>query len=548
MQTSLPHLVAFLCLNVCAAAACSDGVATVYSDALDLSPVAVASPESPLPPDWYQRAVFMEIYIRGYQDSDGDGFGDFRGLTSRLDYLADLGIGGIWLMPMTESWDNDHGYAVADYRAVESNYGTREDFLAFLDAAHERGIGVIVDYVMNHSARQNPLFQDSYRSVGDKRDWYVWRPNNPGWRNWGGTPSWHSGLSGYHYYGVFWEEMPDFNLRNEEVLRFHEDNLRYWLNAGVDGFRFDAVGTFVENGPDAWESQEENHVILGRMREVIHAYDSRFLICEEPAQPQRAAQRDSCGGAFAFGLNYDLVGSAREGALRPEVARYLNEAPIEQMGIILANHDSFAGDRLIAQFDGDEARYKLAAATQLLLPGIPFVYYGEEIGLGRSRGQSGDWAIRAPMSWTGDDDNAGFTTGRPFRALADNVRTHNVAAQESDPSSLLRFYRDMIALRTARGSLSLGDFRAIVSTGGSEGQVFAFVRTYGTELSLVIVNYGDEAAIELDLGGEPASFSRVYPADGAVLEVDSSGRAALTAGTQSVAVYAGTAAAAGARP
>lgn len=511
---------------------------TVYSEMLDLSPVEVADRDSGLAEDWYRKAVFMEIYVRGYSDSDGDGIGDLRGLTGKLDYLADLGIRGIWLMPVTESWDDDHGYAVENYREVESDYGTIEDLQAFLDAAHERGIGVIVDYVMNHSAAANYLFRDSTRGVGGKRDWYVWSPNNPGWRNWGGSPSWHL-VNGSYYYGVFWNNMPDFNLRNEDVLDHHFDNLRFWLNLGVDGFRFDAVGTFVENGAAAWESQEENYAIMGRVREVLGAYGKRFLICEEPARAARAAQDDACGASFAFGLNYDLVASARDGATHPGVPGYLDDAPIDQMGIILANHDFFAGNRLIEQFGGDEARYRLAAATALTLPGIPFLYYGEEIGLGTTRGESGnDPAIRSPMSWTGDPDTAGFTTGTPFRRTASNVTTHNVEREEGDPDSLLSFYKAMIALRNAHESLAVGDLVRLQAD-----EVLAFRRTAANETALVVLNYGAEArALSLDGGPADGVWTRVHPADQATYTADGAGQVAIEAAPRSVQVLVSPAA------
>jgi alpha-amylase len=513
-------------------AGCGSSDETVYSELLDLSPVAVADSDSGLPEDWHRKAVFMEIYVRGYKDSDGDGVGDFRGLTQQLDYLSELGIGGIWLMPITESWDDDHGYATENYRQVESDYGTREDFEAFLAAAHARGIGVIMDYVMNHSAAANYLFVDSVRRKGDKRGWYVWSNTNPGWVNWGGTPSWHQSAGGF-YYAVFWDRMPDFNLRNEAVLAHHFDNLRFWLNLGVDGFRFDAVGTFVENGGAAWESQPENYAIMGRVREVMDAYQKRFLICEEPAQPQRAAQDDACGSAFAFGLNYDLVASARDGVTHPGVPGYLGDPITPQMGIILANHDSFAGDRLIKQFGGDEARYRLAAASALTAPGIPFVYYGEEIGMGTSKGQTGDWALRAPMSWTGDPDTAGFTTGRPFRNVADNVATHNVAAQQDDPASLLSFYRTMIALRNTHESLSTGDFLPQTFP-----DVLAFRRATAAERSLVVIHYGPDAlTLPLDGGLPDQVWTRVHPADSATVTADATGVVSVETTPRSVQVF-----------
>jgi glycosidase len=242
---------------------------------------------------------------------------------------------------------------------------------------------------------------------------------------------------------------------------------------------------------------------------------------------------DACGASFAFGLNYDLVASARDGATHPGVPAYLDGAPVEQMGIILANHDFFAGNRLIEQFGGDETRYRLAAATALTLPGIPFLYYGEEIGLGTTRGESGgDPAIRAPMSWTGDPDTAGFTTGTPFRRVAGNVATHNVEREQGDPDSLLSFYKTMIALRRAHESLAVGDLVRLQAD-----EVLAFRRTAGSETALVVLNYGAEART-LALAGGPAVgvWTRVHPADQATYTADGAGQIALEAGPRSVQV------------
>jgi glycosidase len=204
------------------------------------------------------------------------------------------------------------------------------------------------------------------------------------------------------------------------------------------------------------------------------------------------------------------------------------------MGIILANHDAFAGDRLIKQFGGDETKYRLAAATALTLPGIPFLYYGEEIGMGTTVGQDGgDWAIRSPMSWTGDADNAGFTTGTPFRRVADNVATHNVADERANPDSLLAFYKSMIALRKAHESLSLGDFVRLQAD-----EVLAFRRAVAGERSLVVLNYGPETrTLALDGGMSEQLWTRVHPPDAATITADASGLVTVEAGAGSVQVF-----------
>lgn len=453
------------------------------SSTLDLSPVARNEQPSTLPANWSQGAVFMEIYVRGYQDSNGDGIGDFKGLTSRLDYLKSLGIQGIWLMPINQSQDHDHGYAVTDYRKLEADYGSEADFREFLREAHARGIGVIMDYVINHSAYQNPLFLDSKNHLNDKRDWYVWLDHDPGWVNWDQSSTWHRVKPRKeYYYGVFWEQMPDFNLKNPQVIAYHHDNLRYWLNLGVDGFRFDAVGQLVENGKDAYESQPQNKVILHNIQTLVRQqYHNRFMVCEEPTQPAAAAADDSCGSAFAFGLNDGIRESVRHGAVSDKLRDALTNYPLSRMGVLLGNHDSYAGERLIEAFGGDEQRYRLAAATLLTLPGQPFLYYGEEIGMGHSEGNSGDWGLRAPMSWQPD---GGFTTGKPFRAPAANLASHNAAKQQATPDSLWHFYQHWIGLRQQHPALRLGKMTLLQSD-----KLLAFVRQSQAEKLLVAINY-----------------------------------------------------------
>ncbi|MDX2412134.1 MAG: alpha-amylase family glycosyl hydrolase, partial [Woeseiaceae bacterium] len=282
---------------------------------LDLSSVVSNDTDSGLPADWADYASFIEIYVRGYQDSDGDGIGDIQGLISRLDYLAGLGVKGIWLMPVTESADNDHGYAVEDYRAIEQQYGTMADFELLLTEAHNRGIALIIDYVINHSASTNPLFLDaSTSSANDKRDWYVWEANQPlGWNTFAGDP-WRNNGNGW-YYGVFSSQMPDFNLRNPDVVEYHKDNLRFWLNKGVDGFRFDAVSVLFENGSSEWEDAPDNHTLLGVMQALIDSYSKRYVVCEAPASPADYAAATSCGRAFAFQVPGSILNSARNTAV-----------------------------------------------------------------------------------------------------------------------------------------------------------------------------------------------------------------------------------------
>ena len=502
------------------------------SDALDQSTVAVTTPESGLAEGWAEGGVFIEIYVRGYQDSDGDGIGDLNGLTSRLDYLADLGVEGIWLMPITASQDHDHGYAVTDYRSIEADYGTNADFEAFLAAAHERGIGVIMDYVVNHSARQNPLFIDAAANLADKRDWYIWSANNPGWTNWDGNPSWHAN-NGEYFYGVFWNQMPDFNLLNPDVIDYHHNGMRYWLNKGVDGFRFDAVGQLVENGADAYESQPENQEILFAIQQLVtQDYDNRYMVCEEPADPVTAASNSSCGSAFAFGFNDYVRASVKSGRVSSQLRQVLTSYPLQRMGVMLGNHDAFAGVRLMDDFNGDLNQYRLAAATQMTMPGQPFIYYGEEIGMNHSNGNSGDWALRAPMSWSSSNSD-GFSTATPFRAYAANRNSHNVAAQQADSGSLLNYYKSLIAARKANPALRHGDLNLLRSD-----TVLAFSRSYQGEQMVVVLNYANSSQTsDLSLSSGAGTLQPLTGFGSSNVAVTADGSCSLTLAGAEVQIY-----------
>jgi glycosidase len=500
--------------------------------AVDTTPVAQADPGSPLPATW-SHGAFMQIYVRGYQDSDGDGIGDLRGLIQRLDYLKDLGVTGLWLMPITASQDHDHGYAVTDYRSIEAAYGNLADLDDLVAQAHQRGIGVILDYVLNHSAGQHPLFlNSSFAKDNLYRNWYVWLDTPPtGWSIYGANP-WRTSATG-SYFAPFWDQMPDFNLRNPLVQAWHQDNLRFWLNRGVDGFRFDAVGNLVENGPSAWENQPENTTLMHDVNSLLSRYSRRYMVCEAPTDPKGFGASTACGGAFAFDLSGAIVRAAKGDATAlGTVTSYFSTAPAG-MATMVSNHDSFAGQRLWNQVGGNLAQYKLAAATYLLLPGTPFIYYGEEIGLAGAAGLQGDAALRTPMSWTPDATRAGFTTGQPFRALSSNVATQNVQAQQADATSLLAHYKRLLALRNTRPSLFIGSYASPLVA----GQVMGWQRSQGAEKTLVLINVGSTAST-IDVPSLPANarLLDLYPSGNASAQADASGVARLTLPAQSLRV------------
>lgn len=427
------------------------------SNSIDLSPVDVIVPNSSLPQNWQKNANFMEIYVRGYKDSDGDGIGDINGLIEQLDYLETLGITGLWLMPIMESSDNDHGYETQDYRKIESDYGTNADFERLLEQAHQRGIAIVIDYLINHASYQNPVFIDSASSPNHpKRDWFIWRDVAPtNWSLWGRSP-WRTGVSG-NFYGAFTSRMPDFNLLNPEVIAFHQSNLAYWLNKGVDGFRFDAVGVLVENGPGALEDQAQNHTVMRAMRDIISQYPHAYMVCEAPSSYAQFAQDNSCGKAFHFSAGHQIINSVKAQRVQSSLISIINDDNLANMPLILANHDFFAGDRIANQLNNNLTQYRLAAASYILLSANPFTYYGEEIGMAAATNMQDDASLRTPMSWTNDSQTAGFTSGNTtFRGLSANATTANVAAQINASDSLYTFYQTLYALRQAHPEIATG--------------------------------------------------------------------------------------------
>jgi glycosidase len=494
--------------------------------------VAVGATASALPANW-QYGAFMEIYVRGYKDSDGDGKGDLAGLIGKLDYLKDLGIKGIWLMPVTDSADKDHGYAVKNYRGIETDYGTMADFEKLLAEAHARGIGVIIDYVINHSSSEHPLFRNAASSaINAQRGYYVWQSAKPtGWNIYGADP-WHLGPNGNGYYFAgFWSGMPDFNWKNAKVDEFHQDNMRFWLNKGVDGMRFDAAGNLVENGANAWEAQPANKVIMGRVRQLFGAYTQRYMVCEVPAASQAFATPASCGSAFAFDLK-DIVIRAAKGnpSSIQALSQYFVSAP-STMATFASNHDSFAGDRLWNQLGGDVARYKLAAASYLLTPGTPFIYYGEEVGMASGQGSNSDHNLRTPMSWTAD--KSGFSAGTPFRFLSANIATQNAASQVGAAGSLHSYYKQLLGLRNSLPSIARGSYGAPFV----DGQVMAYQRKLGSETALVVFNYGSSAA-SVGVSALPAGATLTARLGGGPnAAADGAGIARLNLAPQSVSVF-----------
>lgn len=476
-------------------------------------PAALADP-APAAGSWWHDAVFYEVFVRSFADSDegplaGDGIGDFRGLTARLDYLndgdpatdSDLGITAVWLMPIKES-PSYHGYDVTDYHAVEADYGTAADFKAFTQAAHERGIHVVIDLVLNHCSSRHPWFVEAAASPeSPKRDWFIWSDTDPGYRGPWGQQVWHSVSrdgSGPFYYGCFSRGMPDLNLTNPDITAALKSIARFWIEEmGVDGFRLDAIKHFIEDGP-IQENTQASIDWLEDFNSYCKSINPDFFTVGEVWSSTDQVARYIPGAvdtAFEFDLGEAIIRALNTGdaaGLRARVKQVL-AAYDTPVATFLTNHDQA---RAMTQLGNDLGKARAAASLLLTLPGVPFVYYGEEIG---HTGAKPDPNIRTPMQWTAEP--AGFTTGTPWRAPQPDAGEVHVAAQMDDPGSLFSHYRDLIALR--RGDEALGVGRTIVLEPAEPG-LMAFIREQGERRVLVVVNIGGTSIDAFDIPLERA--------------------------------------------
>lgn len=458
---------------------------------------------------WWNDVVFYEIFVRSFYDSDGDGIGDLNGVIEKLDYLndgdpstsEDLGITGIWLMPIAVS-PSYHGYDVVDYFEIDPDYGTNEDFLRLMDEAHARGIHVIVDLVMNHTSNTHPWFVESQDPGSDKRDWYIWAEENPGYRGPDGQMVWHNNPNGY-YYGVFWSGMPDLNFANPDVTAAMFEAAQFWLEEmNVDGFRLDAIKHMLEEG-QGQENTRSTHDWLQSFYTFYKGVDPQALTVGEAwtgTQQVVDYTGDEVDIAFQFDLALDILNSAGAG-LAPifvKTQQVVYDAfPPNQYATFITNHDQ---NRIMSQLDGNEAEARVAAALLLTGTGVPFIYYGEEIGM---TGTKPDEDIRRPLAWTSQAPKVGFTTGTPWRLPANDFSQSNIARQTADPASLLSHYRTLIHLRNDHEALRVGDWMLVEA---NSGRLYAFLRYTENEVVLVIINLNrnpvmaDDYSLELAAG------------------------------------------------
>jgi maltose alpha-D-glucosyltransferase/alpha-amylase len=486
-------------------------------------------------PLWYKDAIFYELYIRAFVDGNGDGHGDFEGLASRLDYLQELGVDCIWLLPMYPSPLRDDGYDIADFMSIHSDYGTLDDWQAFLDEAHRRGLRVIVDLVLNHTSDQNAWFQAS-RSAPDSpyRDYYVWSDTDQKYEdariifvdtetsNW----TWDE-VAGQYFWHRFFSHQPDLNFDNPAVRQAMIDVLKFWLDTGIDGFRADAVPYLFEREGTSCENLPETHTYLKRVRRYMDEnYPDRILLAEANQWPEDLlpylGQGDEFHMCFHFPLMPRLFMALKTG-LRNSVVEIMGRTPSIpdtcQWCIFLRNHDELTLEmvteeerqfmwemyapeprmrlnlgirrRLAPLVDNDRRRLELLNAILFTMPGSPIIYYGDEIGMGDDIWLDDRDGVRTPMQWT-DGPNAGFSTA-PDDALYAPViddevygyRRVNVAAQRADPDSLFNWIRRLIRVRKAHPVFGRGAFRFLLP---QNEHILAYLRTSEEETVLMVGN------------------------------------------------------------
>ena len=461
-------------------------------------PLAAQPRAHPSAAAWTTGATCYEIFVRSFRDSDGDGIGDLKGLTRSLDYIndgnprttTDLGARCLWLMPVAES-PSYHGYDVSNYYRVEPDYGTNDDFRQLVAAAHARGIRVLVDLVLNHASSEHPYFQEALRDPASPyRGWFRWSATKPVMKGPWGQEAWHkSPLRDEYYYGIFWSGMPDLNYDNPAVRAEADKVARFWLaEMGVDGFRLDAVSYLVESGDTLAHSRATHEVLRDFAAGVRRVKPRAFTIGEvwDSTGTILSYYPNGLDAHFAFPVSDAILEAVRTGSSRklvPELLRFQRALPPDRWSPFLRNHDQ---TRTVTALGGDTARARLAAEVLLTLPGLPFVYYGEEIGMS---GDKPDERLRTPMQWSAGP-GLGFTSGKAWESAQPDSLTVNVARQDADPGSLLNRYRRLIHLRASSSALGKGE---LIPVDASSDAVLAYLRRDGRRTVLVVANLGATA-------------------------------------------------------
>ncbi len=499
-------------------------------------------------PLWYKDAIIYQLHVKSFRDSNADGFGDFRGLTQKLDYIQQLGATVVWLLPFYPSPLKDDGYDISSYESINPTYGTIEDFKEFMQAAHGRGIRVITELVINHTSDQHPWFQRARRAPkgSPERGWYVWSddPNRyAGTRiiftdtetsNWTWDP-----VAQQFFWHRFFSHQPDLNFDNPEVLQAVKNVMRFWLVLGVDGLRLDAIPYLIERDGTNCENLPETHLLLKDLRRALDAeFPGCIFLAEANQWPSdvRAyfGNSDECHMAFHFPVMPRMYMGLRKEDRTPivEIMRQTPDIPEDcQWAIFLRNHDEltlemvtdderdymyreYARDprmrvnlgirrRLAPLMENGRRQMEIMNALLMSLPGTPIIYYGDEIGMGDNVYLGDRSGVRTPMQWSGDR-NAGFSESEGAAlfspVIADppySYHTVNVAAQERTPTSLLLWMRRLVRVRTRFQAFGRGSFEALDP---NNRRVLVFLRRYRDEVVMCVNNLSRFAQfVELDL-------------------------------------------------
>ncbi len=498
-------------------------------------------------PGWYKEAIIYQIHVRTFFDSNGDGIGDFQGLAQKLDYVQELGVNAIWLMPFFPSPLRDDGYDISDYRSVHPRYGTLEDFKAFLSGAHDRGLRVIIELVANHTSDQHPWFQQSRSSQDNpKRDWYVWSNTDNKYRgtriifldtemsNWAWDP-----ISKSYYWHRFFSHQPDLNFDNPAVREEMWNIMKFWLELGVDGFRLDAVPYLIEREGTSCENLPETHDIIRDLRKKVdEQFPGTMLLAEANQWPADLRPYFGNGDEFHMAFHFPLMPRMFMG-LRLEDRKPITEIlqqtpeipPSCQWCLFLRNHDEltlemvsdierdymydiYASDRtmrlnlgirrrLAPLLDNDRRRIELMNGMLMSLPGTPIIYYGDEIGMGDNIHLGDRNGVRTPMQWSGAS-NGGFSGADPESLYSPPIinpvygyQAVNVLSQNRFEHSLLSWMKRIMRVRRSSPVFGSGSIEFLYP---ANHRVLAYIRQLGKETVLVVNNLSSAAqAVELDL-------------------------------------------------
>jgi alpha-glucosidase len=537
--------------------------ALVVSVSITLPPLRAAQQSPSQDTDeWWRHAVIYEIYPQSFQDTDGDGIGDLKGITSRLDYLKNLGIDAIWITPIYPSPGVDNGYDIADYTAIDPKYGTMADFDSLVAEAKKRGIRVLMDFVINHTSDQHPWFKESRSSKGNpKRNWYVWHdgkgetetsqgepPNN--WQSWFGHSAWQwDDRTRQYYYHYFYVQQPDLNWRNPEVHKAMDGVLDFWMQKGVAGFRIDAVSRLFEDpqmrddpylpGMNVYGDRNikhlytddlpEVHDVLKEVRRVVDKYPGDPVLVTEADEPNVEALTKMYGNGDEVQLPMDFqiadVNELNAAKFRRLFSEVENNSAHGQPEYFFSNHDQPRQWDRYGDGQHNDQIAKLMAVLELTTRGTPQMYYGEELGMrttdptriedvhdpiGRlgwpkEKGRDGE---RTPMQWD-STANAGFTTGQPWLKVPLSSQQYNVESESNDPESILSCYKHLLSLRKSERALREGEQ---VGINNNDPDVFAFLRRSGNEGVVVALNMSAKPrTIEFDFKNPGLPGSKLVP-------------------------------------